>query len=787
MTLKGQTKLVIPYANDTLSSSTATLSGGDDTYGSFSKLSLMNTVTIKSGVTLTVRGTLEIGGELSGGGGGSDAAGHTAGRYSRILMNSASEINVYGTVNAFGYIDESETDNGSKVTVNSGATLWQPFVLRDFRGGSVMYGVYKEISSLHMSPFNSFEMRNITSLVRINHGGSVKTWANLFANSSQNYTSINVIGTANSIINLTDSKYSYVSSKYNRSTEINELDIYGGAYTGVMKLKLNVGFSVNISTDDVYFPLTWRYHVSLNKNTAEGQSANAIYSMTQKFKMMTGHIFRVEAGTELTINEVNVYETFVDNLSNNDEGNPMGHLYPVKDPAQLIVNGQLTATVLGGKVLTESNEGAQLAVSTNTITTYEPSKVTGSSFLASLKAKQTFNNTLALKMTDENTGVASDTATTQSAGIYVSMNGGWVIADGINKYYIIYDENGGKDLKDTTFYSFDFSLTIDETTLPTPIKPYYEFTGWFYTDADGVLQSVDGYTMTIPTDENGNLTTDADGKEINYTTLNVIAGWEITDLTITYVVNYKECTTTGNYKNTNAQTYSVGNPVTLVPASDSTETKVLVFYGWYLDEAYTIKVTTISAEEMSKYSVENVTLYGYFSEKSSYTVTFVDNNTDYTDTAPIEVPKGSTTEIPDLATKNNDYKYRYYFEGWYTTATFDSGTEFTASTPVNSDLTLYAKWTTKVKVTVSIDNDGATSAQADVVEWSISGKAEDFFYVYPNTTVTISGDKKRLSKVDQTLTNATLTDSSNLGLGGSLASTYSLTFVATQDCTIKLA
>ena len=504
-TVKNGVILMIPYADNTTNSKKATLNGADDTYGSFSKLSLTNTVTIKSGVTLTVRGTLEIGGELSGGNGGCDAAGHTAGRYARILMNSAATIEVYGTVNAYGYIDESETDNGSQVIVYNGGTLWQPFVLRDFRGGTVMKAIYDNINTYRSSPFNSFEFRNITSLVRINHGGNVKAWANLYAGSQRNQTDINIIGTSDSIINLTDSTYSYVLSKYNRSTEINKLDIFGGAYAGSLRLKLTLLFiPINISTSDVYFPLTWRYHISLNKNAK--QSGNAVYEMEQRYKMMPGHIFKVEKGAELTIGEVNVYETFTDPLN-------VGHLYPSGLPgAELIVNGSLTASVLGGIVKTESESEAQLNVSSNTITTYETKTATSDTYEAI-----SISGTLKLNMVDSN-GVASATATEQSSRIYTSMNYGWtpVVA---NEFIIIYDSNSGSTVENSSFYTFDETYVIDESILPQPTRSDHTFEGWFYTDANGTEQSVDGYEMTLPKNEDGTLAATS-------TSINLKAKWK---------------------------------------------------------------------------------------------------------------------------------------------------------------------------------------------------------------------------------------------------------------------
>ena len=708
--------LFIPHtAGSTVKSSgIAEFENGDIIATSDPGTYLKNTVRIIEEITLTNNGKIEIAGQIASGNGGSQYSGHTGGLYTRILLESNAELVNNGTINCYGYIEEASLNNGSQLTTNEGGRIYIPFILRDFYGGSVMYPIYKNIDEYNMSAFNQFEFRNITCISKINYGGSVVSWANLYANDQQNYTTIQTIGTENSIINLTDSTYSYATIKYNPNTEIHDLDIYGGASASSMKLKINVGFSVSISTDQVFFPLSWRYDISLNK--AQGQAGEAMYSMPQSYKLMTGARFSVEAGANLYIEKLAIYETFIDELSN-DNGK-LAVTYPNKEPAVFTVNGKVTAGSLGGTVYTNSASGAQLAVTTTPLTTYEPLKTSGSGFLAQLKDKQTLNHELKLKMYEN--GSVNSTATVQSAGVYLSNSGGWELADNLNKFTINFETGVDNiEVNPMTIYSENTSYTINEDYLQEPVYKYYTFLGWFYKNANNELVSADNYVLNavIP-----------DGKETGEASITLYADWAEASLDITYMIEYQDCIST-ELINDSPTSYGLSNPATLKAPTDGN----LTFVGWYLDPEYTIKINEITTN-MGGYGLEDIVLYGYFTSKPTYTITFQDNRSEaeFTDLNPIEVIEGGTTKVLDYNTSNlhpiiQTNTFPYYFGGWYTTSTYDEGTEFISDeTTVTSDLTLYAKWLDKVVIT-TVAGDNAPAGYTVT-----NGTTESKLYFFPN-------------------------------------------------------
>ncbi len=387
-TIPSGVTLNIPHTAGAMNSNgTATL-----TTTNLSGMSCKTNITLSAGVVLTNKGTLKIAGELSGGTGGGAYAGHTAGAYAKLTLDTNAQIVNTGTINCFGIIAEKTVNNGSKVSVNSGS-LYVPFVVRDFRGGSYMYGVYNKRSSLRICPFNQFEFRNVTSLLQVTYGAKIYGYANMYASSKHNATTVELVGTASSaLIQLTSGAYftyKYTPRVYSNATTYTEtvgdttaegvatFHCYGGATINSMTLSLKVLTTVKISTSDYYFPLTWRFDITLHSGA---------YTMSNRYKMMAGAKLTVESDATLTVTELSVYndEDWTDTCKTG------GNLYVNRGDALLTVKGTLTATKLAGDVYIQ---GGTVSATNTSITTYEAIEVSGSSFLASLKSYATISQT----------------------------------------------------------------------------------------------------------------------------------------------------------------------------------------------------------------------------------------------------------------------------------------------------------------------------------------------------------------------------------------------------------
>lgn len=97
----------------------------------------------------------------------------------------------------------------------------------------------------------------------------------------------------------------------------------------------------------------------------------------------------------------------------------------------------------------------------------------------------------------------------------------------------------------------------------------------------------------------------------------------------------------------------------------------------------------------------------YFLESMKYNVSFFDGPEEYTDYAK-KVEANGKLERPVDPPKEG-----YVFDGWYTDANCTNENAYDFNTPVNTDITLYAKWL--AKYTVSFDTDGGSTVESQTV------------------------------------------------------------------------
>ena len=165
-------------------------------------------VTIKRGVTLTVNGTLQIGGILGNASVGYQGLqGQTSGSYADILMESGNsslqgakiEVSANGSIDCRGYIKETEiSDNPNiqpQLILNDKSNLQLPFVVYDFQGATATGGIFLGDDSIGVNnigstitkdgyacPFSLFDFPNIQISTKINSGANVVALVSLHTN-----------------------------------------------------------------------------------------------------------------------------------------------------------------------------------------------------------------------------------------------------------------------------------------------------------------------------------------------------------------------------------------------------------------------------------------------------------------------------------------------------------------------------------------------------------------------------------------------------------------------------
>lgn len=130
-------------------------------------------------------------------------------------------------------------------------------------------------------------------------------------------------------------------------------------------------------------------------------------------------------------------------------------------------------------------------------------------------------------------------------------------------------------------------------------------------------------------------------------------------------------------------TYQINTKIAKVLPTPVNSDATKIFRGWYTDAVCRTPVALTDG----KYTMTgNVTLYSKWEEKVTVTVHY---NKATAEGAPeddtFEYAVGEDTNIAKPVSSMK-------FVGWYTTATFDAGTEWTSGDPIYDDVTIYAKW-----------------------------------------------------------------------------------------------
>ena len=443
-------------------------------------------VRLAAGKKITVNGTIDISGELSGGGYSTtyqEYAGHTARYYALLELETGATLDINGTVYALGYIRETE-DGKSAVYVNAGGSLNMPFVLRDFRTGNYMKAAS---DNPEYSPFTRFILMNVSPVTTVYAGGKVVGYANLYAGSMHNQAAGTVIGSDSSaFVQLSSGR---LVSKYDIDTEVMNLHFYGGAILN--EFKLSGGLLVGqLSSAD--YPLGLSYHLNIILDREAGQTEDAVYTIGKNgetYKMLPGAKIVVEEGVIFNVSTLNIYDhTFVEDIKKVNKSDYSQIISTIKcypndkGDAILIVRGTLNAKYIGGNVHTDT-DGAKIfvtdgvTVSNREITRFYEDTLS-SSAVADIVVTNTlqlyYDGTLSRKQVILNTEYTSSSADrawnyVMPEIVEIQLQDGYGVK---TDFAVFTDENG-----DIYLGTFDSSTTKDN---PTSIKVLKGATVTFY-------------------------------------------------------------------------------------------------------------------------------------------------------------------------------------------------------------------------------------------------------------------------------------------------------------------
>ena len=407
---------------------------------------LYRTLTIASGKTLTVNGVLVVNAEI-----GRQGAGHydydINGGYGRVVNHGTIDIRNGGAVDAFGLIEGAD----GNVTVQSGGTLTDLYVVINWRGGSQARAMYFN----DVYPMNEYKADNISSTITVYSGGTYSGFVRIYAGGVYTSTRFPQVDNSNGLIRLKDNAtlIKKVSANGRERYTIN-----GGAdFAGS---SLNVGIS--LTTRAFIYPFNGIYDFVLNSGD---------YTFTENFKFMPGATVATNGGANLIVNAgktVVFYDAFDDINETAGKVAQYPHDRPaatlaLSDNSTLTINGTFAGTVVSGLNKNNIKKGAQATLGATTKEAAEKYET----------RERTFNFI---------------------PSTFSDYTGGWVnnvYTWEKDKYTITFNTDGGNFIADKTV---EWGETLN---LPTPTKTGYTFAGWYNGDTQFTATTMPKQSLTL--------------------------------------------------------------------------------------------------------------------------------------------------------------------------------------------------------------------------------------------------------------------------------------------------
>ena len=294
---------------------------------------------LNESTVLEVYGNILIQGLLGVNGPG--LSGHTSGNHSQIINNGTINLNSGANLDLRGYIKGAGT-----IEARSGAIVYSPFVVYDYRGGTNTATVYRKGS---IAPFRIYEMPNIQCNYSILYGAEHKGYLDLYASDKHRTAVATIFGKGSAMMIMEDST-AHITTTYERTGNLigeTTLTMTGKVKMGVLKIKVTT--TVTVAMNEVRFPMPWNFTI----NVGDGLNPTT-FTLPDDYKMMTGATVNVKKSATVNLTgTLLIYKSFTDTPFG-------GTVYPNKGAAKLNVEGVVNAIggiagevhgINGGKVI----------------------------------------------------------------------------------------------------------------------------------------------------------------------------------------------------------------------------------------------------------------------------------------------------------------------------------------------------------------------------------------------------------------------------------------------------
>ena len=575
------------YAEGTSSDSTRVSWVNESTY-------LYDTLTIPEGKTLTVAGTLIVGGvqhhpSVS-------SQGHTSGAYSQVICNGTLEVN--GALTVYGLIKGAGTTQ-----LNASGTLSMPFLINDFSGGTNAKNLYYAGTF----PFGQYATVNLQCKFVMQGGAALKGLASLYINTLKSIMTqtVDVIGATTGLIHLPVG--STLTAVYDGSNCVNQtvgninlsdfgkvkLEISGGASGGSFSIKYGLS---TFGSSGKYLNIPYNYDVTLT---------NGIYQLDCDCRIMPGAAITVAEDAVLNVTGgLLVTDGWIQNAKNGKQYPSSAVLkqHGFSQSGNLIVNGTLQVAenaTFGGIVQTTQPENAKLEIASGaslTNTGLQSGEIGSGSYSNDLV---TYDLSARLRIGQEIVQLAAST-------YYGDTADAWVLPDYTMTYYPVAGDGNTGTTETVTINQQMHGTWMDtaEHDLRAEVAAYQQ------THAAALALTQETVTKDDLAALNAALTA--------YDALSVAAQERLAETKAALIAVRAAITFTVTFDGNGGSQIAPGTAKYETPVAEPTEAPVregYTFAGWYADAACT------EAYDFYAPVTGDLTLYAKW-DANTYTVTF---------------------------------------------------------------------------------------------------------------------------------------------------------------------
>lgn len=339
-------------------------------------------VTISSGCSITVNGTMIVGGLT----GGASPQGATNGDYSEILMEENTSISLESgsTLFCYGFIKEKDSAKNAMINVADEAKVYEPAAIYDWAtatkvlvlshhgkiDGAINSEIYNDIF-----PFNRYDFPNIRPTLRFSYGSTLWGMVHTFGtNAGHLYTNAKILSKdSDSFVVRSPGAVIYWHfkdsnkevdgnwpTKNDGTTHKTTIEMTGECKLGKLNVSLTVnGYSIVVDSSNYFLPIPYLFEIVAGQG---GSQASVV--IPNRIKFLPGSSLTILKGSSVKFdNDVVFYQkNRSDSLTNPQ---PITYDYSNNTAATLNNGGTLIINKGFGGVINPTDESAILTIGQN--------------------------------------------------------------------------------------------------------------------------------------------------------------------------------------------------------------------------------------------------------------------------------------------------------------------------------------------------------------------------------------------------------------------------------------